>query len=125
MIGNCFEVQHRELKNSTSIACNIALKAETAYPKQRTSLSPYLGKDYRIRKRYVNLDWLSSNPLKSLGLTRSSISDLFSVLLDHLIRSRQHIRWNRQAHLLGCFQIDDELELRRLLDGQVGRLGAF
>src|SRR4029077_944473 len=46
-------------------------------------------------------------------------------LFDHLIRSRQHVRWNRQADLLGGFQIDDELELRRLLDRQIFRLGAF
>ena len=38
---------------------------------------------------------------------------------------RQHLRRNRQADLLGGFQIDDQLELRRLLDGQIGGLGAF
>ena len=41
------------------------------------------------------------------------------------IRPRQHTRWDRHADLLRCLQIDDELELRRLLDGQVGGLGAF
>src|SRR5262249_3558581 len=45
--------------------------------------------------------------------------------LDHLIRSRQHVRRNRQADLLGCFEIDDELELRRLLDWQVSRLSTL
>ena len=35
------------------------------------------------------------------------------------------IRRNRHADLLGGFEIDDELKLRRLLDGQVGGLGAF
>ena len=40
----------------------------------------------------------------------------------HLIRPHQHIRWNRQADLLGRYQIDDELEPHRLLDGQVGWL---
>ena len=37
-------------------------------------------------------------------------------LSDHFIRPHQHVRRNRQADLLGGFQIDDELELRRLLD---------
>ena len=41
---------------------------------------------------------------------------------DHFVRSRQHIRRNRQADLLSRFQIDDELELRRLLHGQIGRV---
>jgi hypothetical protein len=38
---------------------------------------------------------------------------------DHPIRPRQYIRRNRQTDLFGGFEIDDELELRRLLDGKV------
>src|SRR5207249_1043550 len=48
-----------------------------------------------------------------------------TALLDHLIRSGQHIGRNRQADLFGCFQVDDELELLWLLNREVGRLGAF
>ena len=44
---------------------------------------------------------------------------------DHLIRPYQNIRRHRQADLFRCFQIDDELELDRLLDGKVGGLCAF
>jgi hypothetical protein len=40
---------------------------------------------------------------------------------DHLIRSHQYIRRNCQTNLLGGFEIDDELELRRLLDRKVSR----
>ena len=40
----------------------------------------------------------------------------FLCLFNDLIRPYQHVRWNRQADLLGGFQIDDELELFRLLD---------
>ena len=46
-------------------------------------------------------------------------------LLNDLVRSRQHVRWNRQADLLGRFQIDDELKLRWLLHRQIGGLGTF
>ena len=46
-------------------------------------------------------------------------------LLNDFIRSRQHVRRNRQADLLRGFQIDDEFELRRLLHGKFGWLGAF
>ena len=42
--------------------------------------------------------------------------------LDHFIRSRQHIRWNRQADLLRGFEINHELKLRWLLYGQISRL---
>jgi hypothetical protein len=44
---------------------------------------------------------------------------------DHFIRARQHVRRNCQADLLCSFQIDDELELGRLLDGQISGLCAF
>jgi hypothetical protein len=50
---------------------------------------------------------------------------IFPALSNHLIRPRQHVRRDRQADLLGGFQIDDQLELRRLLDGNVSRLGAM
>jgi hypothetical protein len=46
-------------------------------------------------------------------------------LLNHLIRSREHIRWNRQADLLGGFQIDYELKLGWLLYRQVCGFRAF
>src|SRR6266508_4219472 len=41
------------------------------------------------------------------------------------VRSRQDIRRNRQADLLCRFQIDDEFELLRLLDGKISGLGSF
>jgi hypothetical protein len=44
---------------------------------------------------------------------------------DDSIRSGQHVWRNREADLLGGFEIDNELELRRLLDRQVGWLSAF
>src|SRR3981081_4267341 len=47
------------------------------------------------------------------------------LLLDHLIRSSQHRRRDRHTKGLGRLEIDHELELRRLLDGQVGGLGAL
>ena len=46
-------------------------------------------------------------------------------LLNHSVRSCQHVGWNRQADLLGCFQIDGELEFCWLLHCKVGGLGAF
>ena len=47
------------------------------------------------------------------------------ISFDDPVRPHQHVGRNRQADLLGGFQIDDELELGRLLDGEIGGLGAF
>jgi len=47
------------------------------------------------------------------------------MLLDHLVCPRQHVRRDRETDLLGSFQIDHKLELLRLLDWQLGRLGAL
>jgi hypothetical protein len=44
------------------------------------------------------------------------------MLFDDLVRPRQHIRRNRKSDLLSGFQIDDQLELRRLLHGKIGGL---
>ena len=52
-------------------------------------------------------------------------SRLFLVSPDHSVRSRQHIWWDREADLLGGFEIDDQLELGGLLDGKIGWLRAF
>src|SRR5262249_48298773 len=42
--------------------------------------------------------------------------------LDHLIRPRQQRRGDRQAERLGGLEVDDQLELGRLLDWEIGRL---
>src|SRR5262245_854446 len=57
------------------------------------------------------------HPLLHAGLSRR--------ILDHLVRSRQHIGRNREADLFSRFQIDDELELLRLLHRKVSRLPTF
>src|SRR5262249_9759962 len=57
--------------------------------------------------------------------TRHSTLDTRPFSLDPPVRSRQNIRRNRQADLLGRFQIDDEFELHRLFHWQVGRLAPF
>jgi hypothetical protein len=44
---------------------------------------------------------------------------------NHPIRPRQHVRRNREADLLGRFEIDDQLEFRRLFDGKIGWLCTF
>jgi len=50
---------------------------------------------------------------------------VFPALSNHLIRSRQDIRWNRQADLLGRLEVDDETELLRLFHGEISGLCAL
>jgi len=54
--------------------------------------------------------------------TRPPSSSPFA-LLDHLIRSLQERRRDREAESLGGLEIDDAFEPCRLLDGQIRRLG--
>ena len=44
---------------------------------------------------------------------------------DDSIRPRKHAGWDRQTNLFGRFEIDHQLELRRLLDRQIGSLSAL
>src|SRR4029453_5533468 len=64
---------------------------------------------------------------RSSSIVTGLLSDSAIVLslLDHLVRSRQHIGRNRQADLLSRLQVDDQLELDRLLHGKIGRFSAF
>ena len=62
--------------------------------------------------------------LLSTGLARGwQILDCSSS--DDPIRPRHHLRRNREAELLGSFEVDDQLELRRLLDREVAGFRAF
>src|SRR6266481_5492443 len=45
--------------------------------------------------------------------------------LDHGVRPPKYRLRDRQAEGLGGLEVDDQLELRRLLDGQVRGVGAF
>src|SRR5262245_2895369 len=59
----------------------------------------------------------------SCNITRRFSTRPFS--LNNLVRSCQHVGRYCEIDLFGCLQIDDELEFRRLLNGEVGGLGAF
>src|SRR5712691_1381830 len=46
-------------------------------------------------------------------------------LSDHLVRQEEECRRESEAERLGGLEVDDQLELGGLLDGEVPRLGAF
>jgi hypothetical protein len=45
--------------------------------------------------------------------------------LDHSIHPRQHVGRNREADLFSRLQINHQLDFRRLLDWQIGRVCTF
>src|SRR5262245_36254689 len=49
----------------------------------------------------------------------------FFILSNHLVRSRQHVRRNREADLFSGFKINHKLKLHRLLYREVSRFGTF
>jgi hypothetical protein len=78
------------------------------------------------------IDTFARNKVASCSLMKTFlfIEFLFSYQLlptspNHLVRPHQHVRRNRQADLLGRFQINDEFKLLRLLHRQIGGLSAF
>src|SRR3546814_13523781 len=56
-----------------------------------------------------------------MGISDWSSDVCSSDLLNHVIRSEEKRRWDRQPDGFGCFDVDDELESRALLDWQVRR----
>src|SRR5215471_5715367 len=69
---------------------------------------------------------LSSSPLTDPSRQEPSkyFDSQFSVFI-HLVGALLEQRWNLETERLGGFQVDDELELDRELDGKVTRLLAF
>jgi hypothetical protein len=47
------------------------------------------------------------------------------MLFDHLVGNRKYARWNGEAERRGSLEVDDELELGRLLHRQIGGIGTF
>ena len=62
----------------------------------------------------------------SCELRKHHFLSLASCLLlrNHPIRSRQHVGRNGEIDLFSCFEVDYQLEFRRLLDGKVAGLSA-
>src|SRR5262245_15061071 len=56
---------------------------------------------------------------------RNGPEHLQQALLNYFIRAREQSRWDRDAERLRGLDVDDQLELRRLLDGHVGGFRAF
>src|SRR5215467_595022 len=48
-----------------------------------------------------------------------------TVLFDYLIRFRQHVRWDSETDLLGCLEINHQLEFGWSLYRQIPRLRSF
>src|SRR5262245_64411718 len=75
----------------------------------------------------------STAPLSAKSMALSATTMIFLIMffpaplfsLDHLIRSRQHVRWDCQTDLLRRVQINDEFEFGRLLHREIGGLGAL
>src|SRR2546428_8514161 len=86
---------------------------------------PWLLGRRRVAKRKEHGAKRKTNDVLSHEFFAAFFFCVSALSLNHFISPRQHIRRYRQADLLGRFQIDDELELCRLLDWEIGGLGAF
>src|SRR5690242_17673278 len=63
---------------------------------------------------------------ESFLISNSVLSTHYSALSsDDLVRPRQYPLWDHPTHLLRRLEINDQLKFCRLLDGDLGRLGAL
>jgi hypothetical protein len=110
---------------STAQCCASNAQAERPVEPARSTL--LLGSHHRISRVFPVASklvdshrcWLSVEP----DCTMEGISP--PALLDYLVGAPEDRHRNRQAERARGLQIDDELELGRLLDRQLARLRAF
>src|SRR5215813_9927786 len=81
-------------------------------PQVGCSAVSYSG-DSRAKKRIMARAKSAAKGSKENSI-QSSPLDFLS--FDHFICPREHVRWNLQPDLLGCFQIDHEFELHWLFN---------
>ena len=72
--------------------------------------------------QYIIMAFLA---IVNFGFVRFALLLTLHALPNYPIRPRQNFGRDRQADLLGGFEINHELELQRLLHGQVGGFGSF
>ena len=87
---------------------------------------PWFVSDFVLRISCFQIwsfEFVSSFVLRSAGPL--SCFEFTFALLNDLSRLHQRPLRNRQANLIGGFQIDDELKPHRLLHRQIGRLGSL
>src|SRR5262245_10607386 len=100
---------------------------------RRCDTRSWQGRHHHLDNRAVGLSSTaallpSAQRLKSGWLRKTQgvfYSQTLLPSLDHFIRSRQHVRRDRQVDLLRGFKIDDEFKLYWLFDGKIRRFRAF
>src|SRR5262245_5509718 len=98
--------------NSISELGRLLTRALAFVPVER-SLRPRVGLFAPLRDKVTS-------SAQSLGL-----HDEFASSLDHLVGKGQQLVWNLEVERLRGLEVDGQLELRRLLDRKIGRLGSL
>jgi len=78
-----------------------------------------------IARALLNARRCSAVHTRGKVMMRAPSSALGLISLDHLIRPQQQRRRDGEAEGLGRLEVDDQFELRGLLDGEVGGFRAF
>src|SRR5215470_18557446 len=138
---------HRSLLPSTQGASMLVVQmtTQTLYPcreQQSTAHTPQCSPNElfcegRTLSQKILVSFTDLSKMQTLTPLKSHLRDDFCMpfpsrcirklagLPDHLVRLEEEHRGNGQAEGLGGLQVDDQLELYRLLDREVGGFSAF
>jgi hypothetical protein len=74
-----------------------------------------------------DLGWIDGRNLAidTEGQSRPNAPQQKVLLFDHIVRGGKQGLGNAEVKRFGCLEIDAQLELGRLLDGKISRLGSF
>jgi hypothetical protein len=119
----CVPLDHAERAPAHAAICT----APTASPSRRTLHAPAIRPPTPdFAGSSLGRAPATSSRAESLGVLAGRCSGFAaSASLDDLVRPRQQRRRDREAERLGGLEVDHELELGGLLDGQIARLRAL
>jgi hypothetical protein len=109
-------LRHRPLDSGSHINAGAQRPgASTASARSAAALGSASGRGNTEPRQHQGFQAVAADPVAE--------SNAHSLSFDDVIRSHQERRWDRDAERPRRLETDDEVELRRLLDGEIAGVG--